>query len=63
MVHLDSVEVLGVATVHSRGHRVSLPKKVRRILDLKPGDEVVFYLNENGEVCIRKNVRLRFEVR
>lgn len=62
MVEIEEIRVLGVAKVYSGGYKVNLPSRVREILDLKEGDEIVFYLNERGELVVRKNAP-RFRLR
>jgi antitoxin PrlF len=40
------------ATVTSKG-QVTLPRKIREALRIRPGDRVDFVLDENGEVRVR----------
>ena len=47
------------ATVTSKG-QVTLPKKVREALKIKPGDQIDFVLDAEGEVRVRAG---RFDVR
>jgi len=48
--------VLAIVKVR-RDFRVTIPKKVRELLELKQGDEVVFFTVEDwkGRVCFRKS--------
>ena len=41
----------------SRGFRVTIPKRVRELLELEEGDELVFFKTEGwkGHVCFRKS--------
>lgn len=41
------------ATVTTKG-QVTIPKKVRDALDVRPGSEVEFAVNQSGEVVLRK---------
>jgi len=47
------------ATVTSKG-QVTLPKQVRETLKVKPGDQIDFVLDADGEVRVRAG---RFDVR
>jgi AbrB family looped-hinge helix DNA binding protein len=49
------MEVLGVTRVH--GNKVWLPKEVRARLKVGENDLVYFYVNENGEVVVKKSER------
>jgi AbrB family looped-hinge helix DNA binding protein len=40
------------ATVTSKG-QVTLPRKIREALRIRPGDRIDFVLGENGEVRVR----------
>ncbi|MCG6928545.1 MAG: AbrB/MazE/SpoVT family DNA-binding domain-containing protein [Acidobacteria bacterium] len=40
------------ATVTSKG-QVTLPRRVREVLRIRPGDRIDFVLDENGEVRVR----------
>jgi len=55
-------EILGVSLVHSNG-RVTLPKYVRERLNVKDGDLVYFYIDEEGKVVVKKSERRRFTLR
>jgi len=46
------------STVTSKG-QVTIPKRVRDRMDIKPGTEVEFSLNEKGEVILVKCGRKR----
>lgn len=48
--------VLAIAKV-GRDFRVTLPKEVRKLLELKEGDELVFFTTEGWirRVCLRKS--------
>ncbi len=39
------------ATVTSKG-QITIPKEIRKILDLHDGDRVNFFMDESGKVCI-----------
>jgi antitoxin PrlF len=41
------------STVTSKG-QVTIPKQVRELLGIKPGNEVAFELAEDGRVVVRK---------
>jgi antitoxin PrlF len=41
-----------VATLSSKG-QIVIPKSIRELLGVKPGDTVDFVLQENGDVLIR----------
>lgn len=48
-----------VSTLTSKG-QITLPKSIRNRLNLKPGDKVEFWVDENGEVrLIPINVSIR----
>jgi len=36
--------------------QVTIPKEIREILDLKEGDKLIFTVNDEGEVVIKKAV-------
>jgi len=36
------------------GGKTTIPSDVRKMLGIRDGDTVVWYVNERGEVCIRK---------
>lgn len=40
-------------TVTSKG-QVTIPKQIRESLKLMPGSEIVFSINENGDLIMRK---------
>ncbi len=40
-----------LSTITSKG-QVTIPAEVRRRLDLKPGDKIVFSVGDGGEVCL-----------
>ena len=44
--------VVQVTNVYSG--RTTIPQAVRKILGVKDGDRIVWYINDSGEVCIRK---------
>jgi AbrB family looped-hinge helix DNA binding protein len=48
--------VLAIVKV-SRDFRVTIPKEVRELLELREGDELVFFKTEGwkGRVCFRKS--------
>ena len=45
--------VLSISKVFQRG-KVVIPKEVRERLKIKDGDRILWYLNELGEVCVKK---------
>lgn len=56
------LEILGVAKVYS-DCKINIPKKVRKLLEIKNGDEIVFYRDVDGSIKISKNVKYTFELR
>ena len=50
----------GTVTVHSAGNKgytckITIPKKLARVKDLKPGDEVIFKTLPDGTIILLKN--------
>lgn len=45
-------------TLTSKG-QVTIPKRLRDTLGLKPGSRIEFAVNQNGEVVLHKSGRLR----
>jgi len=45
--------VICIAEIYGRG-RIQLKKDIREILHVRDGDSVIFFLNERGQVCIKK---------
>jgi bifunctional DNA-binding transcriptional regulator/antitoxin component of YhaV-PrlF toxin-antitoxin module len=45
--------LLGKSRVWGRGY-TTIPVTVRRILELCNGDEIEWYMGDNGEIIIRK---------
>jgi antitoxin PrlF len=45
-------------TVTSKG-QVTIPKRVRDAMKIKPGTKVVFDVNGDGEIVLRKSARAR----
>jgi len=43
-------------TVTSKG-QVTIPKRVREAMDIRPGSKVVFDVNGEGELVLRKSIR------
>jgi len=43
-------------TVTSKG-QVTIPKRVREAMDIRPGSKVVFDVNGEGELVLRKSMR------
>ena len=41
--------------------QATIPEKIRKFLNLKPGDSVAFEVDENNKVAIRKAVPIDFE--
>ena len=50
---VDVSRAIGISRVDNR-LRIVLPKIIREELGLKTGDYVVFYVGDNGEICIAK---------
>ena len=50
---VDVSRAIGIARVDNR-QRIALPRIIREELGLKTGDYVVFYVGDNGEICIAK---------
>lgn len=57
---LAPLETLGTATVSSQ-RKISLPKRVYDLLELKQGDTIAFVLNENEEIEVHKVLFYRRE--
>ena len=38
----------------TRKYQITIPKKVRELLDIKVGDEVIWVINEDGSVTLKK---------
>lgn len=47
------VQEVAVMKVYGRC-RVQIPKQIRVMLDIKDGDRVLWYINDRGEVCLKK---------
>lgn len=56
------LEILGIAKVYSE-RKINIPKKVKEALELKNGDEIVFYRDVDGSIKISKNKKYIFELR
>ena len=41
--------------------QATIPEKIRKVLNLKPGDSVAFEMGENNKVSIRKATPIDFE--
>ena len=41
--------------------QATIPEKIRKVLGLSPGDSVVFEVDENKRVLIRKAIAIDFE--
>ena len=52
MAEVKKMEKIGIAKVSNKG-QVTIPAEVRQLLDLQPGDFLVFLRNGN-EIVIRK---------
>jgi AbrB family looped-hinge helix DNA binding protein len=48
------MEILGVSKVHNKG-KVTLPKEVRKKLEVEDGDLVYFYVDERGRIVVEKS--------
>jgi len=46
-------KILGISKLTSKG-QITIPKNVRELLNLKPGDIIVF-VEKNGEITIRRS--------
>lgn len=51
------MKFLGSATVSSRG-QIVIPKKVRELLQINQGDDLIFAQNEKGLLCIVKEIQI-----
>ena len=51
------IKLLKISAV--REGRVYIPKQVRQILGLELNDTILWYVNERGEVCVKKAVEKR----
>lgn len=49
-------KVLATRTISSKG-QVVIPAEVRRLLNIEPGDQVIFSLNDFGEIVMRAKKR------
>jgi AbrB family looped-hinge helix DNA binding protein len=49
--------VVLTTTKVGRSYRVTLPQEVRELLELREGDEIVFFTvrGQRGRVCLRKS--------
>jgi bifunctional DNA-binding transcriptional regulator/antitoxin component of YhaV-PrlF toxin-antitoxin module len=47
------LRLLGKSRVWGRGY-TTIPATVRKVLDIYNGDEIEWYMGDNGEVIIRK---------
>jgi len=47
------MKLIHVSKVTSK-YQVTVPKDVREILDIKPGDKIAWYLDEKNRVFIQK---------
>jgi AbrB family looped-hinge helix DNA binding protein len=41
--------------------QVTIPKKIRELLDVKEGDKLIFKVNEKGEIIIKKAAIVAFD--
>ncbi len=55
---IDKIRVTSKLTTKSQA---TIPGKIRKILGLFPGDSVVFEVNQNKKVVIRKATPIDFE--
>ena len=53
-----SVEVQ-ISRVYGEG-RTTIPKEIRERLKITDGDKLLWYINEKGEVCVKKVEERRF---
>jgi len=51
------MKFLGSATVSSRG-QIVIPKKVRELMQINEGDDLIFAQNEKGLLCIVKEIQI-----
>lgn len=47
----------GSATVSSRG-QIVIPKKVREILKIQEGDDIIFAMDEEGYIYVSKEIQI-----
>ena len=45
--------ILNITKVHVYG-RVSIPVEIRNKLEIRDGDKIIWYLNDLGDICIKK---------
>ena len=51
--------MLDVARVTTKG-QITIPLEFRQLLNIKEGDKVVFWVNNNGVVCLGNSNKLVF---
>lgn len=47
----------GIVRRVKRDGRIELPRELMNLLDIKPGDELVYFLSEEGHLVLQKVVR------
>jgi AbrB family looped-hinge helix DNA binding protein len=48
---IERIDLMNLAKISSNG-QITVPVEIRRLLQLKEGDKVLFFQRENGEVVI-----------
>jgi len=47
------MRVVRVVKVHGKG-RIQIPAEVRKMFEIQDGDLILIYINDRGEVCMKK---------
>ncbi|MBC7320694.1 type II toxin-antitoxin system PrlF family antitoxin [bacterium] len=55
------MEKVKTSTTITSKFQITIPKKIREILDVKEGDKLIFTVNDNGDVVIKKAVLVAFD--
>jgi len=55
------VEKVRTLTTVTSKFQVTIPKKIREVLDVKEGDKLIFTINDNGDVVIKKAILVAFD--
>jgi len=55
------MERIRTSTTITSKFQVTIPKKIREILDVKEGDKLIFTVNDEGEVVVKKAIVVAFD--
>ena len=47
------MQEIAITTVYG-DNTTAIPAPIRRLLNISPGDKILWYANERGEICIKR---------